>query len=79
MLVRDVEKFEKDFALEVLELVDSLGFKGPMKGPQRIVQEGCLPFDPTAATPNAVGAVRHCTVLRCVVLYCIVETVVSYL
>lgn len=54
VLVRDVEKFDEMFAQDVLLFVKSLGFTGPMIGPQRIVQEGCLPFDPTTNTPNKV-------------------------
>lgn len=46
ILVRDVEYFEEFFADSVLAFVKDLGFTGPMKEPQRIVQEGCLPFDP---------------------------------
>lgn len=44
--MRDVPDFEKNYADEVLALVKDLGFTGPTKEPQRIVQEGCLPFDP---------------------------------
>lgn len=51
VLVRDVKRFDEMFAAEVLELLESLGFTGPFKEPQRIVQEGCLPFDPTSDAP----------------------------
>lgn len=47
MLVRDVPGFEEKFACDVLAFVKELGFTGEKKEPQRIVQEGCLPFDPT--------------------------------
>eukprot|EP00904_Undaria_pinnatifida_P005937 jgi/Undpi1/2473/HiC_scaffold_13.g05852.m1 len=47
ILVRDVPRFENLYAKKVLGLVHDLGFTGPAKRPQRIVQEGCLPFDPT--------------------------------
>lgn len=48
VLVRDVPEFEKEFATDVLAFVKELGFTGQSKEPQRIVQEGCLPFDPTS-------------------------------
>lgn len=48
ILVRDVPEFEELYADGVLALVESLDFTGPTKRPQRIVQEGCLPFDPTS-------------------------------
>lgn len=47
--MRDVPDFEESYASDVLAFVKDLGFTGPMKEPQRIVQEGCLPFDPTVA------------------------------
>eukprot|EP00752_Nemacystus_decipiens_P007034 g6310.t1 len=47
VLVRDVPEFEEKFAGDVLDFVKELGFTGQAKEPQRIVQEGCLPFDPS--------------------------------
>ena len=44
--MRDVPSFEESYAEDVLSFVHDLGFTGPEKEPQRIVQEGCLPFDP---------------------------------
>lgn len=58
ILVRDVPRFNEMYAKEVLALVKDLGFTGPMKEPQRIVQEGCLPFDPNI-TPSGVEARIH--------------------
>lgn len=46
ILVRDVPSFEESYAEDVLAFVHDLGFTGPDKEPQRIIQEGCLPFDP---------------------------------
>lgn len=59
ILVRDVPRFENLYAKKVLGLVHDLGFTGPAKRPQRIVQEGCLPFDPTTlAAGKKVGDSR---------------------
>lgn len=49
MLVRDVPEFEEKFAADVLAFVKELGFTGRDKEPQRVVQEGCLPFHPSMA------------------------------
>lgn len=54
MLVRDVPEFEEKFASDVLAFVEELGFTGKAKEPQRIVQEGCLPFDPTKKAQKVV-------------------------
>ncbi|CAM9291634.1 unnamed protein product [Scytosiphon promiscuus] len=46
LLVRDVERFETCFEESVLAFVtEDLGFTGPEKEPQRIVQEGCPAVD----------------------------------
>ncbi|CAN0335373.1 unnamed protein product, partial [Scytosiphon promiscuus] len=46
LLVRDVEQFETCFEESVLAFVtEDLGFTGPEKEPQRIVQEGCPAVD----------------------------------
>lgn len=58
ILVRDVPRFDEMYAKEVLALVEDLGFTGPMKKPQRIVQEGCLPFDPNI-TPSGTEVRLH--------------------
>ena len=59
ILVRDVPSFEEKYAKEVLAFADDLGFTGPEKEPQRIIQEGCLPFDPTtSAMRKKVGDSR---------------------
>lgn len=56
ILVRDVPSFEESYAEDVLAFVHDLGFTGPDKEPQRIIQEGCLPFDPaTLAARKKVG------------------------
>lgn len=56
ILVRDVPSFEESYAEDVLAFVRDLGFTGPDKEPQRIIQEGCLPFDPaTFAARKKVG------------------------
>lgn len=49
VLVRDVPRFDKLFKDEVLEVVEQLGFVGPLKEPQRIIQEDCVPFNPSAS------------------------------
>lgn len=66
VLVRDVPEFEKKFASDVLAFVKDLGFTGRSKRPQRIVQEGCLPFDPTSGAQkvrkmHSAVLVRHVT------------------
>ncbi|CBN77358.1 conserved unknown protein [Ectocarpus siliculosus] len=48
VLVRDVREFEKTYARDVLEFVAELGFTGRDKEPQRVIQEGCLPFTPSS-------------------------------
>lgn len=58
ILVRDVPSFEEKYAKEVLAFVHDLGFTGPEKEPQRIIQEGCLPFDPTTLAARKVGDSR---------------------
>ena len=64
ILVRDVPRFDEMYAKEVLALVKDLGFTGPMKEPQPIVQEGCLPFDPNI-TPSGMEAKIHVSGLMC--------------
>lgn len=61
VLVRDVESFEAMYEAEVLQLLQSLDFTGPIKEPIRVVQEGCLPFDPSmlgSSTPYTVSTVE---------------------
>lgn len=62
MLVRDVPEFEEKFASDVLAFVKDLGFTGRSKEPQRIVQEGCLPFDPTTKAQKVRA--RHLACVR---------------
>lgn len=50
--MRDVPEFEEKFESDVLAFVRELGFTGQSKEPQRIVQEGCLPFDPASDAPK---------------------------
>lgn len=64
ILVRDVPRFDEMYAKEVLAFVKDLGFTGPMKEPRRIVQEGCLPFDPNT-TPSGMEARIHVSGLMC--------------
>lgn len=46
VLARDVERFDELFNDYILRLLNNFGFTGPWKEPKRILQEGCLVFDP---------------------------------
>lgn len=55
------------FEAEVLQLLEDLGFTGPIKEPIRTVQEGCQPFDPSmidTATPSDPFTVRTMVLSR---------------
>lgn len=56
VLVRDVREFEKTYARDVLDFVAELGFTGRDKEPQRVVQEGCLPFTPSSDSTTTTSA-----------------------
>lgn len=56
VLVRDVREFEKTYARDVLEFVTELGFTGRDKEPQRVIQEGCLPFSPSSDSTTTAKA-----------------------